>query len=186
MLVNAKLAARAGGVLLPLLASGLFAGCGDEADPRPVRLDVSAPADATVVHEDSVIVRGIVRPAGSRVVVLGRRATVSGREFSVTVPLHPGSNVIDLSGSAPGARSSWATVRVAREDLVSVPDLAGFAQDDAVDELEAAGLVAQVQEADGLLDEIFGGDPVVCGSRPRAGARVRHGSTVEILVSRGC
>ena len=186
MLVNARLAARAGGILLPLLASGWIAGCGDETDPRPVRLDVSAPADATVVHEDRVEVRGIVRPAGARVVVLGRRATVSGREFHVMVPLHPGSNVIDLAGSAPGARSSWATVRVAREVFVSVPDVTGMGRENAVNELEAAALRPQVHEANGLLDEIFGGDWIVCDQQPAAGTDVRRGTEVEVLVSRGC
>jgi PASTA domain len=186
MLVNARLAARAGGVLLPLLASGWIAGCGDETDPRPVRLDVSAPADATVVHEGRVEVRGVVRPAGARVLVLGRPANVSGREFRALVPLHPGSNVIDLAGSAPGARSSWATVRVAREVLVTVPDVTGMGRENAVNELEAVALRPQVQEANGLLDELFGGDWVVCAQRPDAGTEVRRGAAVEVLVSRGC
>ncbi|HEY1274552.1 MAG TPA: PASTA domain-containing protein [Thermoleophilaceae bacterium] len=186
MLPNSRLVARAGCLLLSLLVGGVVAGCGDEADPRPVRLDVSSPVDATVVHEDSVEVRGIVRPAGARVSVMGRPATVSGREFSAVVPLHPGSNVIDLAGSASGARSSWVTVRIAREVLMTVPDLTGLARDDAVGRLEDDGLEADVHESDDILDEIFGGDPVVCVSRPGAGARVRRGTTVELIVSRAC
>ena len=184
--MNARLATRAGGLILALVVAGAIAGCGDEPDPRPVRLEITAPADAAVVREDSFEVRGRVKPAGARVLVLGRPATVTGGEFRARVPLRMGPNVIDVAGSKRGAASAWAAVRVAREALVRVPDLAGVLRDDAVGRLEALGVRVEVVEEGGLLDRLLGGDWVVCGVRPGAGSELPKGASVELTVSKTC
>ena len=93
-----------------------------------------------VVHEDAVEVRGRVRPADARVLVGGRAATVTNGEFRGRVPLREGANVIDVGASADDARTAWSALRVARETLVAVPELAGAARDDAVERLESLGL----------------------------------------------
>jgi hypothetical protein len=187
MLVNARLAARAGGfLLLLLLAGGCASGCGEQADPRPVRLDITAPADATVVHEDSVEVRGLVRPRGARVLVLGRPAAVAGGGFRARVPLREGPNLIDVGATARGAAPTWNALRVTREVLVRVPDLVGATRQDAGARLDALGLRAEVQEEGGLLDRLLGGDWIVCDLRPSAGSRLRRGERVRVIVAKGC
>ena len=114
--MNARRPARACGLVLPLLLVGGWAsGCGDSPAQRPVRLEITAPADAAVVHDGRVEVRGLVKPRGARVVVLGRRARVARGEFSVVVPLREGSNLIDVGASARGASPAWNALRVTRE-----------------------------------------------------------------------
>src|SRR5215211_2338958 len=185
MLVDARPAAPTAGLLL-LLGAGGISGCGDQSDPRPTRLAVTAPVDATVVRDDSVEVRGRVRPAGARVLVLGRSATVRGRRFSARVPLREGSNVIDIGASGRGSAPAWTAVRVARQIVVTLPDLSGASRDDAVDRLEALGLAADVDEEQGLLDKLLPGDRGVCETRPEAGAELPKGTRVHLTVSKTC
>jgi hypothetical protein len=169
-----------------LVAAVLIAGCGGGDSPKPVSISLVSPADGVVVHEDGVELRGRVRPAGARVLVGGRVATVVDGEFRGRVPLQEGANVIDVAASAPDARTAWSAVRVERETLVAVPDLAGTARDDAVDRLEALGLRAEVEEGGGLLDRLLPGDFRVCETRPSAGAELRRGATVRVGVSKSC
>ena len=118
--------------------------------------------------------------------VLGRRAHVDGGEFSAVVPLRVGSNLIDVGASARGAAPAWNALRVTREVLVKLPDLTGANRDDAVDRLEALGLSAEVEEHGDLLDELLGGDWIVCESDPPAGSEVPSGTGVKLIVARGC
>ena len=171
---------------MALLAAVVTAGCGGDDPQKPVSISLVSPADGVVVHEDTVEVRGRVRPVGARVLVGGRAATVRDGEFRGQVPLREGANVIDVGASAEDARTAWAALRVSRETLVSLPDLEGAARDDAVDRLEALGLRATVQEGAGLLDRLLPGDPRVCETQPGAGAELRRGDTVRLAVSKTC
>jgi hypothetical protein len=187
MLRNARWPARAcGSVLLLLLAGGCASGCGDSPAKRPVRLEITAPADAAVVRDATVEVRGVVHPQRARVLVLGRRARVAGGEFRAVVPLRVGSNLVDVGVSARGAAPAWDALRVTREVLVTVPDLRGATRDGAVSRLEALGLRAQVEEEGDLLDELLGGDWFVCESRPPEGSEVPSGAEIELTVAKGC
>ncbi len=170
-----------------LLAAFMGAGCGGGDSPeQAASISLVSPADGVVVHEDAVEVRGRVSPPDARVLVAGRAATVTGGEFRGRVPLEEGSNVIDVGASADDARTAWAAVRVARETLVAVPDLAGAARDAAVERLESLGLQVEVEEGGGLLDRLLPGDPRVCETDPGAGAEVRRGTTVHVGVSKSC
>jgi hypothetical protein len=177
---------RIGGLALLLLGAAWAAGCGQDDNPAPVALAISTPADSAVVHEDAVEVRGRVKPAGATVIVLGQQAAVAQGKFSASVPLREGPNVIDVGASAPGATSAWRAVRVARQSLVRLPDLAGENREDAVDRLAALGLHAEVDEDDGLLDELLPGGRGVCEMDPDAGAKVPRGARVRIRVSKTC
>ena len=172
--------------MLPLLAAGCLAACGDEAERRPVRLEVTAPADSTMVREDTVEISGRVWPRRARVLVAGRRAPVSAGRFQASVPLREGANVIDVAGAARGAAPAWTAVRVEREQLVVVPDLAGAGADPAARRLETLGLQAETEEQGGLLDRLLGGDPVVCETEPSAGAELPKGTVVRLIVSVTC
>src|SRR3954454_6757410 len=66
------------GAALMIVALAVGAGCGDSADPRPARLEGSAPVDGAVVRDDAVEGRGRVRPARARVIVSGREETGGG------------------------------------------------------------------------------------------------------------
>jgi len=187
MLLNARRPARACGLLLLLvLAGGCSAGCGDEPTQRPVRLEITAPADAAVVREESIEVRGLVHPRGARVLVLGRPARVVRGEFRSIVPLEAGSNLIDVGASAQGAASTWSALRVTRELLVRLPDLIGATREDAVSQLDALGLRGEVEEEGDLLDELLGGDWIVCETRPPAGRDVPRGADIHVTVAKGC
>ena len=179
--------ARACGLVLPLLLGGGWAsGCGDDPAKRPVRLEITAPVDASVVHDGSVEVRGVVKPRGARVLILGRRVRVARGEFRAVVPLRAGSNLIDVGASARGAAPAWNALRVTREVLVTLPDLIGATEDDAIARLDELGLRTEVEEEGDLLDELLGGDWIVCASDPPAGSDVRRGTTVLLTVARGC
>jgi PASTA domain/Glucodextranase, domain B len=183
--MNARGPSRACGLVLLLLVAGA-SGCGDDPAERPVRLELTAPTDAAVVQDDSVEVRGIVQPRGARVLVVGRRARVVRGEFRVVVPLREGSNLIDIGASARGAAPAWDALRVTREVLLTLPDLTGATRDDAIDRLEALGLRAEVQEEGDLLDELLGGEWMVCETQPAAGSDVRRGARIQLVVARGC
>jgi len=173
--------------LLPLLLAALEAGCGDDEPTRRVQLTLVTPSDGAVVHTDSVEVTGRVSPPGARVLVGGRAATVTGGRFRASTPLNEGTNVIDVGASADDSRTSWAALRVSRQTLVRVPDLAGLGRDEAVGRLRDAGLRPEVEEQpESLLDRILGGSPAVCESTPGPEAELPRGATVRLLVSRGC
>jgi hypothetical protein len=187
MLVNARRPARACGLLLLLLlAGGCAPGCGDDTSQTPVRLEITAPTDSTVVRDESIEVRGLVRPRGARVLVLGRPARVARGEFRAVVPLRVGSNLIDVGASARGAAPAWNALRVTREVLVTLPDLIGATRDDAIARLDELGLRADVEEEGDLLDELLGGDWIVCASSPPAGSDVRRGARIHLVVAKGC
>jgi hypothetical protein len=186
MLLKARRPARASGLVLLLLLAGCASGCGDGEAQRPVRLEITAPTDAAVVRDGSVEVRGLVHPRGARVLVLGRRARVVRGEFSAVVPLRVGSNLIDVGATARGASPAWDALRVTREVLVELPDLIGATRDDAIDRLDALGLSAEVDEQGGLLDELLGGDWIVCASNPPPGTDVPRGASIQLTVSKGC
>jgi hypothetical protein len=187
MLVSARRLAQACGLLLLLLlAGGCASGCGDEPTQRPVRLEITAPTDAAVVRDGSVEVRGLVHPRGARVLVLGRPARVVRGEFRSVVPLEAGSNLIDVGASAHGAAPAWSALRVTREVVVRLPELIGATREDAVSQLDALGLRAEVEEEGDLLDELLGGDWIVCATRPPAGSDVPRGADVHVTVAKGC
>jgi glucodextranase-like protein/PASTA domain-containing protein len=186
MLVDARLAARAGVPLLILLVVGVGSGCGSGSDPKPTSLRLTAPADAAVVHEGNVLVRGRVAPEGASVQVVGRPVTVSGSDFSARVPLREGANVIDVGASASGRLPEWRALRITRRTLVTVPDVSGDSRDDAVNALSAVGLSPRVHENHGILDELLPGGWGVCKTRPEAGAHLTRGARVLLTVSKTC
>lgn len=168
------------------------AGCGGDEEPRaaraavPVKLDVNAPADLTVVRAEVVEVRGTVSPDGASVQVLGKAAHVSGGSFSTDVPLAAGTNVIDVMATAQGREPAMTAVRVTREVPVEVPDFGRMDVDEARQRADDAGLKLAVEERGGLLEDILPGELGVCDQEPPAGSDVRRGTTVRVLVAKSC
>jgi hypothetical protein len=177
--------------LVALFGLAALAGCGSD-DPapapalEPVRLQVTAPADAATVRGGNVDVRGRVTPAVSEVTVLGRPVLVAQGRFSALVPIEPGANVIDVIATAPRRRPALAALRVTRDVLVTVPQLAGVEEDELERVLEPLGLRLEVQRGGGILDALRPGLAAVCEQEPRAGARVRRGRTVLVVVAKRC
>jgi hypothetical protein len=163
-----------------------FAACGEESDPPKARLKVLGPADDALVHDEQVEVRGRVRPPGARVLVAGEPATVERGSFRAIVPLEEGANVVDVGATARGATPAWTALRVSRQSLVRVPDLAGADAEEAVEELRGLGLRVTVEEEGGFLDRLLPGGPRVCGSDPPAGAEVSPGKAVRLVVAKAC
>lgn len=178
------------GIVIGVLWLFLVAGCGGD-DPSPallsrVVLTVSAPSDGAVVRGGNVDVRGRVTPAVAEVTVLGRPALVTAGRFSAVVPLEPGANVVDVIATAPRRRPALAAVRVTRDVLVTVPQLAGVEEDELEGVLEPLGLRAEVERGGGILDVLRPGAYAVCAQEPRAGARVRRGRSVRVVVAKRC
>ena len=178
----------------PLLACALallaLAGCGSGKAPAPpraaVHLDFAGPSDGESVRAETVVVRGTVRPSSSLVRVRGERVPVSGGSFSATVSLAAGTNVIDVLASAAGARPAMTALRVRRLVTVRVPDVTGDVPDQATERLAGLGLEARVERAGGVFDALLPGDPVVCETDPSPGDEVDAGTTVRLLVAKGC
>jgi len=181
----------------PLLVLGCLAaavaGCGSDKQPRAQRpaavvdLEVTSPADMSTVRAETVEVRGTVKPAGAAVLVAGQRAPVSGGgTFTATVPLEPGANVIDVMASAGGRVPATIAFRVNREVPVTVPDLGGKSVADVEKALDPLGLAVHVEKGGGLIEELLPGEPAVCEQQPEAGAQVRRGTRVTVVVSKSC
>lgn len=163
--------------------------CGDAERERPgppVRIDIVAPTDLTEVDDDEIEVRGSVVPADARVLIAGESADVVGGEFTATVPLEAGANVIDVEAGAPRRPAAMTALRVVRVVPVEVPELDGLSPEDAADTLRGLNLVPDVRDAGDLVDDIFFGDPGVCGTDPGAGDLVRPESTVVVFVAGSC
>lgn len=168
-----------------------LAGCGgDDSGPppalAPVRLQITAPADAAIVRGANVDVRGRVTPAVSEVTVLGRPALVTQGRFSAVVPLEPGANVLDVIATAPRRRPALTALRVTRDVLVTVPQLAGVEQDELEAALEPLRLRVEIERGGGILDLLRPGATAVCEQEPQAGSRVRRGSVVRVVVAKRC
>jgi beta-lactam-binding protein with PASTA domain len=69
---------------------------------------------------------------------------------------------------------------------VELPDLIGATRDDAIARLHALGLRAEVDEEGDFLDELLGGDWIVCASSPSAGSDVPRGARIHLTVAKGC
>jgi Glucodextranase, domain B/PASTA domain len=175
---------------IPLLGVLLLGGCGGEdpapRPPAPVALEIAAPGDATVVRDDGVEIRGRVDPPSARVLVRGRRAAVSGGEFTATVPLREGANVIDVAASGRGGAAAWRAVRVTRIVTIPVPDVVGRPLEEAEARIEATGLRADADKGGGLIEAIVPGTWTVCEMRPAAGAELRRGAKVRLAALKGC
>jgi len=180
--------------LTPLIAAGcagaILGGCGDDAPPpkpqKPVQLTVSTPLDTAVVQGATMQVRGTVSPPGARVKVQGHTARVSGGEFSSSVKLAHGANVIDVAATAGGRAAALTAFRVTREERVSVPDLAGLSVDDAQEAAGNLGLELEAERGGGFLDSLVPRSIGVCEQEPAPGKQVRRGTTVRVLVARAC
>jgi hypothetical protein len=182
---------RFGSLIGAVLVVALAAGCGgkDPAAQRPkppVKLRVSSPSDTALVLGSSVQVSGSVSPSTARVQVQGRSAQVSGGRFSSTVSLEPGANVIDVAATARNRSAALAAFRVTREQRVTVPDLVGAGVDDAERKIERRGLSLESQRGGGFLDSLVPNGLGVCEQEPAAGAEVRRGTTVRVVVARAC
>jgi hypothetical protein len=173
-------------------AGAALGACGEE-EPvrpppplRPVRLQLTLPADAAVVRGGTVDVRGRVAPAVAEVTVLGRPALVTQGRFTAVVPLEPGANVIDVIATAPRRKPALTALRVTRDVLVTVPQLAGVEQDELEQVLAPLGLRAEVERGGGILDLLRPGASAVCAQDPQPGARVRRGRSVRVVVAKRC
>ncbi|MBA2437656.1 MAG: serine/threonine protein kinase [Acidimicrobiia bacterium] len=122
-------------------------------------------AEAELVEAQLTL--GAVRPVASETVDAGLVLEWSSEGVERPPELREGSAVDVVVSEGPAPRT--------------VPPLAGLTRDQAVAELKAAGLGAEV--ATRFDDEVDEG--VVIGSEPGSGATVERGTTVTVVVSRG-
>jgi hypothetical protein len=175
---------------LLVMASLALAACGSGGRPASgprVTLKLSSPDDAgQPVRAESVRVRGTVSPGDASVQVDGEAAQVQDGAFTAEVALAPGSNVIDVTASAPGHRAEADAVRVTRDMRVELPDLSGVSEEDATAKLTDLGMRPRSEDGGGFLDRIIPGELQVCAMKPDAGTLVAKGTRVTIVVARSC
>ena len=167
----------------------LLAGCGggttSETGP-PVRLTIASPSDMALLRDSSVVVSGGVSPRGAVVKIEGRPVAVSGGHFTATVPLAPGTNLVDVFAGRRGSAPAMVALRVRREVDVRVPELAGATPSDAKDALAGLGLQADVKEAGGIFEFLLPEQARVCETDPSSGSQVPPGTTVTVHVAKSC
>jgi len=176
-------------VAVALVAPWGPAACGDSDPPprpAPVRLVVSDPGDGATVREDSVEVRGRVAPALSAVTVRGRPVPVSGGEWHTTVDLENGTNLIDVIAGAPDSSPAMTAIRVTRVVTVTVPDVIGDSPEDARTQLEAVGLLAEIDDVGGVFDRLIPASSGVCDTDPGPGSKAEAGAKVRVSVAKVC
>ena len=127
-----------------------------------------------------------MRPAAAAITVAGRQVAAIGGRFTTRVDLDAGTNVIDVTASAPGTVAALTAVRISRQVVVRVPDIVGNSPDDARAQLAAIGLLADVLNEDGVLDSLLPVSTAVCATDPSAGARADRGATVKVYVAKLC
>ena len=182
---------RFGTLIAVALVLAVAAGCGAGDDPpqkpkSPVKLQVSSPSDTALVPGSTVQVSGSVSPSTARVRVQGRSAQVSGGRFRSEVALKPVPNVIDVAATAGNRSAALTAFRVTREQRVAVPDLVGAGVEDAERRASRRGLSLERERGGGFLDPLVPKGLGVCEQEPAAGAQVRRGTTVQVLVARAC
>lgn len=149
-------------------------------------MQIVAPTDRAIIRSATVEVRGSVRPPAAQVRVLGRPALVRGGEFTVVVPLDPGTNVIDVAATARGRSPSLTAFRVTREQRVIVPQLVGVELSELDALLTPLGLRVQSESGGGVLDALIPRAVRVCEQQPAPESKVRRGTTVDVIVARSC
>lgn len=100
-----------------VISLSLFAaGCGSSGggSKSGIKVDVTSPADGSRVRVDRLTVRGTVTPPGATVQILGRDAQVGNGVFTVSVPLHEGTNSIDVVASSSGSAPASTTITITR------------------------------------------------------------------------
>jgi hypothetical protein len=174
--------------VLSLGCVATLAACGSAAPAPPrVRLSLTLPADGTVTLAPQVIVEGAVAtPRVGSVLVGGRPVPVRRGAFSTSVPVRPGSNVIDVLAGEPGAQPALTAVRVYRELPVTVPAVTGQSISTAEADLRRFGLSAKVYDEGSYFERLLPLPKQVCASEPAAGQPVAPGSTVALEIAKVC
>lgn len=165
--------------------------CGRTAQTQPpaapVHLRLSSPADEARIDASVATVSGVVSPRSARVLVVGHPVKPgAGGDFSATVALAPGTNLIDVIASAPRARPAMTTLRVIRYVLVTVPDVTGESPSDAAAAIRDAGLKPQLDGDSDPLSFLIPLHERVCSQSPTDGDRVDPNSTVTIRLGKLC
>ena len=151
-----------------------------------MRLTIGSPSDGARLIADKATVSGTVSPRGATVLVGGKEVGVARGSFSASVPLEPGTNVVDVVAASPHSKAAMTAVRVYRQVAVSVPDVVGQSPDDASAALTAKGLKPKVHQSDSGLDFFIPRSEQVCSTTPSAGEQVPPGSSVDVEASKLC
>ena len=173
--------------LLFLLLPLALAACGSSGPARaPVRLTIGSPSDGARLIADKATVSGTVSPRGATVLVGGKQVAVAGGSFSASVPLEPGTNVVDVVAASPHSKAAMTAVRIYRQVAVSVPDVVGQSPSDASAALTAKGLKPKLHESDSGFDFFIPRSQQVCSTTPSAGEQVPPGTSVDVESSKLC
>lgn len=174
---------------MAIAAAALLCACGRTARPPapPVKLTLSAPADGSRIESSTATVSGVVTPRTARVLILGQTVTPDGGgDFSATVALVPGTNLIDVIASTPHARPAMTALRVIRYVLIKVPDVTGESPSNAAAAIRGAGLKPQLNGDSNPFSFLLPLPQQVCSQSPSGGAQVDPNHTVILQVGKVC
>jgi hypothetical protein len=167
----------------------LVVGCGNRTLPAaaPVKLTVESPTDGARQVADSATITGVVAPHHARVLVLGHSVSADrSGHFTASVPLVPGTNLIDVIASAPRAQPAMLSLRVTRYVLINVPDVTGRSPNDAVARIRAAGLTPVLHADSNPLSFLLPFSTQVCNQSPSGGSRVEPDTRVTLNAGKVC
>ena len=133
-----------------------------------------------------MLVRGTVTPADATVQIAGHTASVDGGQFSLTVSLAPGGNVIDVAATSPGRRPATDAVRIIRDISVEIPTLRGRATRTRSTRCKQLGLTASEDRGGTWLDKVLGTQFRVCTTQPVAGSLVQPKTNVVVATGPDC
>jgi hypothetical protein len=152
-----------------------------------VKLRLGTPTDGTRTEASTERVSGVVSPRTARVLIVGEAVKPDTRgDFSTTIALAPGTNLIDVIASAPHARPAMTTLRVVRYVLVTVPTVTGETPTAAAAAIRSAGLKLQLHEDKNPFSFLLPFPKHVCSQSPSGGDRVAPNSTVTLGVGKVC
>jgi PASTA domain/Glucodextranase, domain B len=174
---------------MAIAVAALVSACGDTARPpvAPVKLTLNGPTDGSRIESSTATVSGVVSPRTARVLVLGQTVSPdAGGDFSTTVALVPGTNLIDVIASTPRARPAMTALRVIRYVLVTVPDVTGQSPSSAAAAIRSAGLKPQLHGDSSPFSFLVPLPEQVCSQSPSAGDHVDPNHTVTLQVGKVC
>ena len=89
-------------------------------DTTPIDISITAPADGLITTEEQIDVSGTVGAGVSSVTVNGIGATVLGTDFSATIPLREGKNMIVAVAEKGNGNTGTDSIDVTRDNVAPI------------------------------------------------------------------
>ena len=85
-------------------------------------VNVKSPSSGTLTRAEYVAVKGTMAPSNATVQIQGKAVPGGNGAFAGNVPLHTGTNTIDIIASAPGSAPATTTITLTRQGSRGTPN----------------------------------------------------------------